>query len=252
MSTETVIAIDVAGNISSPSPGLRVTILSTPPAAPSKPVLPAAEDSGTVGDGITNVNQPFLTGTAAANVVVKLVSNGVTIGTGSSGSGGTYSIAPSSILADGSYVITAIATDLAANVSVPSLSLALTILATIPPAPTNIKLLSSDDSGVPGDGITNVNLPHLTGTAEANATVELIGPGGAIIGTTVAGSGGTFSVQPNARLADGTYSLLFRAVDVAGNVSPPNAPFALTIKTTAPSASSAQRSMPRMTPGAPA
>ena len=46
-----------------PSPPVpALTILTAIPVTPSTPVLLASDDSGTQGDGITNVKQPHLTG----------------------------------------------------------------------------------------------------------------------------------------------------------------------------------------------
>ena len=229
-----VIAIDAAGNISNPSTTLTLTILSTPPAAPSSPLLASSDDSGVQGDGITNVTSPQLIGTAPANTSIMLVSNGVTIGTGSAGASGTYAIRPSRAFASGTYTITAIATDIAGNISSASSPYSLTVITTAPAAPSNLTLASSDDSGTLADGLTNVNLPHLTGSTQSLATVQLINAG-TVIGTAVADANGTFSVQPSTPLADGTYRLTFRAVDQAGNVSAISATLTLTIKTSLPS-----------------
>ena len=49
------IAVDRAGNSSGPSPSLRLTIDTAAPPAPPAPGLLAADDSGVIGDGITNV-----------------------------------------------------------------------------------------------------------------------------------------------------------------------------------------------------
>ena len=60
--TVDVVAIDVAGNVSPGSPTLTFTIDTTPPLAPSILTLLSADDSGTLGDDVTNVRQPRLTG----------------------------------------------------------------------------------------------------------------------------------------------------------------------------------------------
>ncbi|MEB2652529.1 Ig-like domain-containing protein [Pseudomonas siliginis] len=59
----------------------------------------------------------------------------------------------------------------------------------------------------------------LSGTGEAGATVNVYGPGGALIGTTTVGSGGTFSFNLNTAQLDGQL-LTVRLVDPAGNLSP--------------------------------
>ena len=75
----------------------------------------AADDSGTLGDGLTDDNRPRLTGSAESGSTVTLFAGATLIGTGTA-VGGSYSIAPTSALADGTYSVTATATDAAGNV----------------------------------------------------------------------------------------------------------------------------------------
>ncbi|QRK86623.1 BapA prefix-like domain-containing protein [Pseudomonas granadensis] len=59
----------------------------------------------------------------------------------------------------------------------------------------------------------------VSGTGEAGATVNVYGPGGALLGTSTVGSGGTFSFNLNSAQLDGQL-LTVRLVDPAGNLSP--------------------------------
>ncbi|HWE36483.1 MAG TPA: Ig-like domain-containing protein, partial [Isosphaeraceae bacterium] len=231
----TATATDAAGNVSAAGPAFVLTIDTATPAAPSVPSLLAADDSGAAGDGITNVDRPRLTGTAATGATVRLYVAGTLIGTGVA-TGGVYTIQPSAAFADGTYSVTATATDAAGNVSVASGPLSLTIDTTAPAAPAVPSLLASDDSGAVGDGITNINWPHITGTAAAGSMVRLY-IGGSLAGTAVA-TGGAYAIQPALALADGTYSVTATATDVAGNTSSVSAAFSLTIDSTAPASPS--------------
>ena len=232
----TATATDVAGNVSPASASFSLTVDTTPPSAPAAPGLLAADDSGTVGDGITNVVRPRLVGSAEAGATVRLSIAGVVIGTGVA-SGGSYSITMASALADGTYSVTATATDAAGNTGPIGAPFSLTIDATPPARPAAPGLLAADDSGTPGDGITSVNTPHLTGTAESGSTVRLF-IAGSLVGTGTA-TGGVYTVLLNRVLAEGDYSVTATATDAAGNVSPAGLPLALTIDTIAPSAPSA-------------
>ncbi len=128
------------------------------------------------GDGITNVKQPRLTGTAIANGAIELLNAaGTVIGTATASSTGSYTVTPSSPLADGSYVLDVAVMDVAGNLSLTSGTLALTIRTTAPATPAAPVLLPADDSGVKGDGITNIAQPRITGTADANSTIQLAG-----------------------------------------------------------------------------
>src|SRR5207245_1852789 len=98
------------------------------PAAPSTPDMTAASDSGSSNtDNITNVTTPTFTGTAEANSTVQLFRpTNILIGTSTADGSGNWSITTSA-LADGTYSITAKATDTAGNVSVVSSALSVTI-----------------------------------------------------------------------------------------------------------------------------
>ena len=221
---------DVAGNLSVPGAALSITIDTTAPAAPSTPNLLPADDSGVKGDLTTNVRQPHLIGTAVAGTTVQIVtSGGSVLGTTTAAAGGSYSVAFASPLSDGIYPIRVSAVDVAGNVSVASAAINLTILTVAPAAPSTPTLLPADDTGVLGDGITTVAQPHLIGTATAGITVQLIDPNGNVLGTGTAGSNGSYSVQVSAALSVGSYSIRAEAVDYVGNVSAPSAAFGLTI-----------------------
>ena len=65
--------MDVAGNVSTNSGPIAVTILVRNPGTPTL-TLVAADDTGVVGDNITNINRPRLTGTAqSAGLTVELI-----------------------------------------------------------------------------------------------------------------------------------------------------------------------------------
>src|SRR5207302_563007 len=110
----TATATDAAGNVSTVSGIRTVTIDTIAPNAPSTPVLDPASDTGATGDGKTSSTTPTFTGTAEANSSVQLFATNVLKGTGTA-TGGNWSIA-SSALAQGTYDMTAKATDAAGNV----------------------------------------------------------------------------------------------------------------------------------------
>ena len=68
------------------------------------------------------------------------------------------------------------------------------------------------------DTLTSDKTPTISGTAEANSTINLIS-NGASIGTATTDGSGNFSVTPSSELSDGTYSLTVTATDAATNVS---------------------------------
>src|SRR5205807_225883 len=136
---------------------------------------------------------------------VRLYVGASLVGTGTA-TGGSYSILLNAALTDGTYSVTATATDAAGNVSPTGPALALTIDTTPPAAPPAPGLLVTDDSGAVGDGITNVSRPHIKGTAEAGSTVRLF-LGGTLVGTATA-TAGTYSISLGSSLADGTHAVM--------------------------------------------
>ncbi len=234
------LATDAAGNVSPSGPAFSLTIDATPPAAPSIPGLLAADDSGALGDGITKVNQPRLTGSAEANSSVQLIDGlGHVDGSGVVSGTGSYTIKLNAALIDGTFAIHALATDAAGNIGPAGPAFTLTIDTTPPAAPSMPSLLAADDSGTVGDGITDVKQPRLTGSAEANSSVQLIDGLGHVDGSGVVSGTGSYTIKLNAALIDGTYAIHAVATDAAGNVSPSGPAFSLTILTTSPATPSA-------------
>ncbi len=226
------VATDAAGNVSPHGSVFSLTILATPPSAPSAPTLLAQDDSGTVGDDITNVRQPRLTGTATPGLTVRLVNaSNVVIGTGTASNSGSVTIAPSSPLADGTYVLDFVAVDAASNVSAPGGTISLTILATPPPKPAAPALLAADDAGEPSNTITSVRRPILVGTAAPSGRIDWLAANGTVlVSTTASSSNGSYQLQPPTALVNGVDPVEVRETDVAGNVSPVSSTFTLTVR----------------------
>src|SRR5207253_3180461 len=120
---------DIAGNTSTASTGLVVTI-DTTAAAPSAPDMTAASDTGSSStDNITNNTTPVFSGSGAeAGATVTLFdTNGTTVlGTATADALGN-SPTTSSTLSSGSHTLTAKQTDIAGNTSAASAGLAVTI-----------------------------------------------------------------------------------------------------------------------------
>ena len=229
------VARDAAANFSPASPTFNLTILRTPPTTPTAPTLLAVDDSGTLGDGITKVRTPRITGKATAGVTVQIITAaGPVLATTKAGGDGTYIVTLPS-LADGTYAVQAVATDAAANASGRSPSFSLTILAATPATPTGLALLTLDDSGTPGDGKTNVRSPRVTGKAGPGLTIQIVSSTGAILATTASASDGTFTAALPS-LSDGTYAVQAVASDAAGNLGLRSSVLNLTIQTTPPAA----------------
>jgi large repetitive protein len=228
-------AVDVAGNVSSLSGALTVSIDTVVPAAPSAPDLTAASDSGVSNtDNITNDTTPTFTGTAEAGSAVSIYNSTSKVGTGIAGADGSWTITTAG-MGNGIHIMTAKATDVAGNVSLASAALSITIDATAPARPTLPDLIASSDSGVSStDNITNVVTPTFAGTAEAASTVTIY-DGTTALGTTVATALGNWTTTVPT-LANGTHSITVKATDAASNVSAASPALSVTIDTVAPNA----------------
>jgi hypothetical protein len=146
----TATATDAAGNVSTASSAMAVTIDTVAPVAPS--ITSFSPDSGTVGDGITNASVLTLTGAAEANSTVKVYDGATLLGTATANGSGVWTYTTAT-LSNGAHSLTATATDVAGNVSIVSSTMAVTVDTVAPVAPTIASF--SPDSGVVGDHITN-------------------------------------------------------------------------------------------------
>ena len=196
---------------------------------PTAPVIASfSPDSGTVGDGLTNVNILTLTGTAVANSTVNLYDGATLLGNATANGSGAWTYTTAA-LADGSHSLTA--TDTVAGItSAASSALAVTVDTHVPVTPSIVSF--SIDSGIVGDHITNDNTPMLTGTAEANSTVKVY-DGATLLGSTIANGSGAWTYT-TAVLSDGVHSLTATDTDAAGTTSTASTELSLTIDTTPP------------------
>ncbi|HVX77216.1 MAG TPA: Ig-like domain-containing protein [Bradyrhizobium sp.] len=197
-------ATDAAGNTSASSAAQAVTIPSAPTAPAAPTIVSFSNDSGTVGDHITNDNTLTLTGTAVANSTVTVFDGSTKLGTTTADSSGSWSYI-TSVLTDAIHTLKA--TDTVSGLtSATSSPLTVTVDTAPPAAPVLVS-----------DSIVNTNHVLLSGTAEANSTITVY-DGTTAIGTATTAANGTWSVTTSA-LSSGSHELTATATDVAGNVS---------------------------------
>ncbi|MES2257459.1 MAG: Ig-like domain-containing protein [Pseudomonadota bacterium] len=211
------------------------------PSAPSVPLLASASDSGTLGDFITSINTPTVSGTAEANATVKLYdTDGATLlGTTTADGSGNWSIT-SSLLSGGSHTLKATQTNALSQTSALGSGLTLSIDRTAPAAPGTPDLASGSDTGSSStDDITSATTPTITGTAEIGATVKLYDTDGTtVLGTAIANGSGNWSITSSA-LSEGAHTLAAKATDAAGNAGTASGDLEVIIDATAPAVPSA-------------
>ncbi|MEX3021782.1 BapA/Bap/LapF family large adhesin [Kluyvera sp. STS39-E] len=235
----TVTATDSVGNVSIASPAANFTVDTLAPT----PIL-ALTVSNNVGSPalasgvVSNDNTPIISGRAEAGSLVTVYNGAAVVGTVTAAADGTWSLAPSS-MGDGTYVLTATATDAAGNVSTPSPSFSLTIDTAAPNAPLAFTVTDNilpNTGSIANNGATNDTRPVLTGAAgsvEANALVTVY-DGGTLLGTARAQADGSWSFTPLLPLGNSSHALSVTATDAAGNVSGSSPIFNVTVDTIAP------------------
>lgn len=181
-----VVAVDKAGNESEPTK----IIAGKDTFAPDIPLVEVNKE-GTMVEGKTEAN---------AKVQIK-DADGKVIGTGTTNAEGEFQITLSSALKD-SQKATIIVEDAAGNTSKP------------------LEIKSGYDTIAPDKPIAQVNAEgtSVTGTAEANAKIEIKNSAGKIIGTGTADANGKFTITISPALTDNNKANV-TAIDGAGNSS---------------------------------
>ncbi|HFG6863578.1 Ig-like repeat protein Blp2 [Acinetobacter baumannii] len=181
-----VVAIDLAGNESKPT-----LIFAGKDTIPPKAPLLEVNKEGTVIEGTAEANTKVYVKDADGNV----------IGTGTANAQGEFQITLSSALKD-SQKATILVEDAAGNTSKP------------------LEIKSGYDTLAPDKPTAQINADGttVTGTAEANAKIEIKNSAGKIIGTGTADANGKFTITISPALTDNKTADVI-AIDGAGNSS---------------------------------
>ncbi|ELE0309402.1 non-fimbrial adhesin SiiE, partial [Salmonella enterica] len=212
--TLTVEATDEAGNKTTQTLDFTIdTTLSVPTLS-----LDSADDSGIAGDNITNVKTPGFTlnniDTDVSRVIVEVMHNGIKQEVPLVQTGGQWRFAPTSDWADGDYILTVKVEDRAGNVKQ---SAPLTVTVDTHIAIDRIELVN--DSGIPGDNLTNEARPHfqVTVPADVNGVRLSIDGGKTWFDATQSATSGVWDYTWLTNVANGPHTLMVEASDKAGN-----------------------------------
>jgi RHS repeat-associated protein len=213
--TLTAIATNPAGSSPASSPGVPITIDTMPPVIGN----PSPANGATVFTATPTVSASWSdtgSGIVPTSGVVYLDSVAVS-GAGITPTG--FSFTPT--LSAGPHTIAATVMDVAGNVG--SLTWSFTVVLP-PPAPTIT---------APGTGaILATGVPTISGTSSSSGLTIALFVDGAARGTTTSGTGGAWSLAPNAVIADGTHTLTATASN--GAASPASAGILITVDTVPP------------------
>ncbi|ELR5728251.1 non-fimbrial adhesin SiiE [Salmonella enterica] len=212
--TLTVEATDKAGNKTTQELDFTIdTTLSVPTLS-----LDSADDSGIAGDNITNVKTPGFTlnniDTDVSRVIVEVMHNGIKQEVPLVQTGGQWRFAPTSDWADGDYILTVKVEDRAGNAKQ---SAPLTVTVDTHIAIDRIELVN--DSGIPGDNLTNEARPHfqVTVPADVNGVRLSIDGGKTWFDATQSATSGVWDYTWLTNVANGPHTLMVEASDKAGN-----------------------------------
>lgn len=169
------------------------------------------------GNGFVTGNRPVVFGAAEPNATIKIINGSAQVGTGKVDANGFFSITTTA-LPNGTYTLTATATDAAGNVSIPA-SFTLKVDATAPTAPTGSVQLSGS------------NQATFSGTGEIGTVISLVTASNEVIGKATVDDTGNWSVAPGP-LPNASYKISVRSTDAADNFT--NAASALSFTINSP------------------
>jgi hypothetical protein len=220
--------VDLAGNLSAPD--AETVDTSVPVIAPTNGTV--LNGTGKPGDTIA---------LTLADGTVLRDANGAPLTAVVDGNG-TWTATPGAPLPDGTAVTATASYDADNNPATANVVRSVTDTAIVDATPPSAPLASlalASDSGTLGDSTTSDTTPTLTGAgASPGDTIKLYAPDGTtLLGTTVVGPDGTWSITAPA-LTDGVHNFKLTATDTVGNTSAQTT-LPITIDTTAPTAPTA-------------
>lgn len=243
-----IIPVDKDGNKGEPSPGHQIIVDTV---APGRPLIEGVFDDVAPNEGLiasgghTNDTTPTLSGTAEAGTIVRILDNGVEIGSVLADADGKWSFTPDPALAEGAHEFTLISEDAAGNVSLPSLPFPIIVDTTAPTKPgagTGAIELVQDNFGPDQDDIKNGDTtddktPTFQGGGATPGDTVVIIDNGVEIGTAIVGEDGRWEFTPEEPgLGDGPHEIVVVIRDPAGNDSEPSDPWIVIVDATAPAA----------------
>lgn len=217
----TITATDSAGNTSGISSAAAIVVDTVAPGIPTGLAV--------------NANGTALTGVAEPNSTVIITSSGGTVlGTATANASGNFTFTLNPPQISGQTLLVS-AQDAAGNIGTAGNVLA--PFTGVPPAPVIASVL--DDVGTimgpvaPGK-TTNDTLPTLSGTAQANAVINLYN-NGVLMGFTTADGNGIWSFTPSGALSEGNHAFTATATNANG-ASGLSGSFSVIVDTTPPTA----------------
>lgn len=178
-------------------------------------------------------NAAIIQGSAEAGALVQVFEGTQLLGTATASATGSWQLTSRS-LDVGTYYFTAIATDIAGNISPQSLVMSWVVADSVLAAPLGLRLTAATDSGQSQtDNVTNNLSPTIAGTAPVGTTVRLF-RNQQFLGQAPTDADGAWSLALTSPLPTGTYALSAIATSASG--SSPAASLTVTIDPLVPTA----------------
>nr|WP_233475417.1 Ig-like domain-containing protein [Pseudomonas carnis] len=136
--------------------------------APGKPTIDSvtgADNQLIPDNGFTKNDTPTLAGKGEVGALIEIYANGQKLGEAHVSSDGTWSFVPGQSISDGEYVFTAVATDVAGNIGLPSASITITIDTTTPTSLTIDPVIEQQGDAPPNvlsGGAADNDQPNIT------------------------------------------------------------------------------------------
>jgi predicted secreted protein len=233
--TITAKGFDAAGNVSSASAGLAVTVDNVPPAVSISSTQSSLKAGETATITFTFTEDPGSSFSWDGTAGDVSVSGGTLSAISGTGPTRTATFTPDANVDAGtaSITVTGAYADAAGNAGTAGATQSISFDTLAPNAPSVPDLAGGDDSGSSStDNLTNDTTTSFSGTADAGTTVKLY-DGATEIGSVTA-SGGAWTI-PVAGLAKGSHTITAQAFDAAGNASAASSGLAVTVDRTPPS-----------------
>ncbi|HHA2291880.1 TPA: Ig-like domain-containing protein [Enterobacter ludwigii] len=236
-----VVITDPAGNASEPSDPIGFIVDTTPPAQPTIDTVfdNVGDRTGNLAAGeTTDDNTPTFSGTAEENSLVYIIVNEKVVDSVRATETGSWTWEPSPGLANGPYNVRVVAEDQAGLRSESSEDFNFNVqVGGIPTAPAITDVIDDVESHtgtVQQNGTTNDDRPTLVGTGQDGTTVYLYdGANPDPIGSAVV-TGGSWTIEFDAPLAQGEHRFRAVAEDATGNRSPETGEWVINIDSVAP------------------
>ncbi|HHA2249770.1 TPA: Ig-like domain-containing protein [Enterobacter ludwigii] len=236
-----VVITDPAGNASEPSDPIGFIVDTTPPARPTIDTVfdNVGDRTGNLAAGeTTDDNTPTFSGTAEENSLVYIIVNEKVVDSVRATETGSWTWEPSPGLANGPYNVRVVAEDQAGLRSESSEDFNFNVqVGGVPTAPAITDVIDDVESHtgtVQQNGTTNDDRPTLVGTGQDGTTVYLYdGANPDPIGSAVV-TGGSWTIEFDAPLAQGEHRFRAVAEDATGNRSPETGEWVINIDSVAP------------------